>query len=123
MSSVSVGYVLKVEDVPHLVEILTPMSHKWVELGIALGLPVHVREQCRSHSNAICLSNILEEWVGENGSKSVTIGYLQQKLQSRLVGCGRMARELIRHFGDLQDTVQSSTSQDNQHSLVCKLDL
>ena len=126
MSSVGVGYVLKVEDVPHLVDILMPMSHKWEEFGIALSLPKHVRVQCRSHNNAISLSNILEEWVIGNGAESVTLGYLQQKLQSPLVGCARMAQELIPRFGGLQDTVQSSISHDNpsnEHSLVCKLTL
>ena len=105
--------MLKVEDVPHLVDKLMPMSHKWEQLGIALSLPVHVREQCRSQSNAISLSNILEEWVKGNGAKSVTLGYLQQKLQSPLVGYARMAQELIPHFGGLQNTVQSSISHDN----------
>ena len=42
--------VLVETDIPKLLETLVACSHKWEELGIALGLPSYVREQCRHDS-------------------------------------------------------------------------
>ena len=98
MSSVGSGYILKHTDVPHLVKCLTSMSHKWEELGIALGLPPNVREQCRSNRNILSLEKILSEWVAGQGLQPVSLGQLVKALAGGIVGHGRLAGDLISEF-------------------------
>ncbi len=98
MSSVGSGYILKDTDVPHLVKCLTSMSHKWEELGIALGLPPNIREQCRSNRNILSLEKILSEWVAGQGLQPVSLGQLVKALAGDIVGSGRLAGDLISEF-------------------------
>ena len=106
-------YVLKQEDVPYLVEILTPMSHKWQELGIVLHLHEHVRKQCKSDENIISLTNVLSNWVLGNGITPVTLGQLKEKVKSKVVGYGVIAQQLTPNFkNSSRAAVQSSASHD-----------
>ena len=64
-SSGSVGDAcLSEKDVPGLVDEIVSGSHKWEEIGIALGLPEHVRAECgKGGSDVIKLTSILTAWV------------------------------------------------------------
>ena len=87
-----------------LMEVLVEVSHKWEELGIAIGLPRHVISQCKHDKHIVALYNILHEWVTGNyeGTIPATFKNLKQTLASRIVGEGRVAHKL---------KVEISTSQ------------
>ena len=49
-----------------LMKVLVKASHKWEELGRAIGLPRHVISQCKHDRHIVALNNILHEWVTGN---------------------------------------------------------
>ena len=83
-------------DIPCLMEVLVEASHKWEELGIAIGLPRHVISQCKHDRHIVALNNILHEWVTGNykGKIPATFKNLKQKLASLIVGEGCVAHKL-----------------------------
>ena len=84
-------------DVPFLVEALVQCSYRWEELGIALHLPRHVLEECRScTSNNSKLYHILIEWVtGQyQNVKPATMKSLKDALASPVVGEAKLSLEL-----------------------------
>jgi len=98
MSAKDEGYMLSEDDVSVLVEILTECNFKWEEIGIALRLPRSVIEQCRTTNNTISLTNILREWIQENGNKCVSLDRLKVALASETVGRPAIAHQLIPEF-------------------------
>ena len=82
------------DNMPRLVELLVPGSHRWEELGIALGLPEHVRRECgNASSNKLKLTHILEEWM-TGKYKSATLASLKEALASETVGLYNISENL-----------------------------
>ena len=82
------GVCLTERDIPGLVKLIVSGSHKWEEIGIALGLPRYVREECRKDgSSPLKLTRILEAWVSGSydGAKNATLGILRAALSSGIV--------------------------------------
>ena len=63
-----------------LMEVLVVASHKWEELGIAIGLPRRVICQYKHDRHILALNNILHEWVTGNykGTIPATLKNLKQ---------------------------------------------
>ena len=105
-SSVSDAYfgeediLISESHIPCLIEVLVEASHKWEELGIAIGLPRHVISQCKHDRHIVALNNILHEWVSGNneGTIPATFKNLKLKLASQTVGEGRVAHKLKVEF-------------------------
>ena len=87
---------LKGEDVRILIELLISGSHKWEEIGIAIGLPVYVRDDCGKGSrNPLRLSNILTAWIeGGHGSGLATLCNLKAALCGNIVSLPKLALTL-----------------------------
>ena len=87
--------LLSESDIPCLLEILVKASHKWEELGIAIGLPRHVISQYKHDRHIVALNNILHEWVTGNykGTILATFKNLKLKLASQIVGESRVAHK------------------------------
>ena len=76
------------KDIPLVVELVVSGSHKWEEIGVALGLPTHVREECRNAGNNVLkLTKVLTEWISGNyeGAKLATLTNLKTVLASKIV--------------------------------------
>ena len=88
--------LLSESHIPCLMEVLVEASHKWEELGIAIGLPRHVISQCKHDRLIVALNNILHEWVSGNykGTIPATLKNMKLKLASQTVGEGRVALKL-----------------------------
>ena len=80
---------LNEQDIPSLLEFITEY-HLWEEIGIGLGLPQSVIEQCREHSRYVLrLSSVFLEWMklaGCDGVKPATLDSLREVLSSKTVG-------------------------------------
>ena len=84
-----------------LMEIIVPCSHKWEEIGIALGLPRNVMEECRSgNSNVIRLYNVLYNWIVgcREHALPVLLSNLKGALTGPVVGYGSIAAKLEEEF-------------------------
>ena len=88
--------LLSESHIPYLMEVLVEASHKWEELGIAIGLRRHVISQCKHDRHIVALNNILHEWVTGNykGEIPATLKNLKQKLAGQIVGEGCVAHKL-----------------------------
>ena len=86
------------KDVPLLVEILTPVCHKWDEIVIALKLPPHMRDQCRKDKNVIALTNVLNDWIQGSGDELITLGRLRKVLAGPIVGHRVLEDKLVPEF-------------------------
>ena len=72
-------------DISLLTGFLAECSHKWEELGIALGLLPHQIEECRKgSSNQIRLHKIIAQWISSD-MENPTISKLKNALSSNLV--------------------------------------
>ena len=103
--AVSDDVSLSEDDVADLMGILVGVSYKWEELGIALGLPKAVREECRSGSNnTLRLENILHRWLtgGYKRATPPSLKNLKQDLASELVGVADVALSLEEKFRESQ---------------------
>ena len=92
------GVHLTDKDVPVLIELMISGNFKWEEIGIALGLPEYVREECRNGRTNLCkLTNILTAWISGryNGTKEVTLGSLKKALASEMVGLYDVAQKVV----------------------------
>ena len=59
----TVGITLQCSHIPLLTEVLADCTHKWEEIGMALGLSKSIIEDSRhGTSNLIRLHNILNSW-------------------------------------------------------------
>ena len=107
-SSQREGDDLLEEDVEHLMEILAEETHKWEELGIALGMPSAALEDCRGGgSNTVRLHKLLCKWVkgGYRNAQPATLKTLKQKLASPLVGVSNVAEMLEKKFWEAKTPV------------------
>ena len=81
--------------IPRVLEILTEGSHKWEEISIALGLPKHKTEECRSGtSNISRLRNVLYMFITDNNEIPASLSSLKKALASDIVGLSPMALKL-----------------------------
>ena len=88
--------LLSESHIPCLMEVLVEASHKWDDLGIAIGLPRRVISQCKHERHTVALNNILHEWVTGNYKVTIpaTLKNLKQKLAGQIVGEGRLSHKL-----------------------------
>ena len=85
------------KDIPLVVELVVSGSHKWEEIGIALGLPSHVREECRNAGNNILkLTKVFTEWIlgSYEGAKMATLTNLKIVLASKTVQLPVLGKKL-----------------------------
>ena len=76
------------KDIPQVVELVVSGSHKWEEIGIALGLPTNVREECRNAGNNVLkLTKVLTEWIvgSYKGARKAILTNLKIGLASEIV--------------------------------------
>ena len=98
------GVCLTEKDVPYLVKLLVSGSHRWEPIGIALGLPEYVRDECSCHGdNPSKLSHILTAWI--SGSyRPATVDVLREVLSSELV----MLPRLVQYLNEFKTRVETS---------------
>ena len=92
-------------DILHLTEMLVSGSYLWEEIGIALNLPKHKRDDCgEGKNNATRLSNILTTWIlGEyEGARPASLSILRSALGSGIVGLGKLAIKLCKMEGSME---------------------
>ena len=116
----NVTMTLHSDDVPILITCLIQCSHKWEELGIAVGLPTHARRECgNAASNKIKLYNVFNIWLtaAHPQAKKPTLTSLKMALASVLVEEGHLAsnlevnyREALRSaLGGLPETTEQDS--------------
>ncbi len=89
--------LLTLSDIPLLIERIVGGSHKWEAIGIALGLPEYVREECKSAgSNPVKLSKLLSAWISGKyrEAKSTTVHSLKTALDSEIVQLTDVSQKL-----------------------------
>ena len=91
-------YELSADDISILVNILTSVSDKWKNIGVALKLHSYMIVPCKESDNILSLTNILNKWIEGNGEKTITLGQLRKTLASNIVGSPRLSYELIPRF-------------------------
>ena len=102
------GVCLTEKDVPYLVKLLVSGSHKWEPIGIALGVPEYVRDECSCHrDNPSKLSHILTAWISGSydGARQATADVLREALFSELV----MLPKLVQYLNEFNTHVETST--------------
>ena len=85
-------------DVPDLVNLIVSGSHRWEEIGVALGLPEYVRDECRNvRSNPLKLTKILTSWISGSyqNAKNATLDTLREALSSEIVGLRNISLRLL----------------------------
>ena len=101
------GYLTE-KDVPYLVKLLVSGSHRWEGIGIALGVPEYVRDECSCHrDNPSKLSHILTAWISGSydGARPATVDVLREALSSELV----MLPKLVKYLNEFNTRVETST--------------
>ena len=102
------GVCLTEKDVPYLVKLLVSGSHRWEAIGIALGVPEYVRDECSCHrDNPSKLSHILTAWISGSydGARPATVDVLREALSSELV----MLPRLVQYLNEFNTRVETST--------------
>ena len=85
------------KDIPLVVELVVSGSHKWEEIGIAFGLPSHVREECKNAGNNVLkLTKVFTEWISGSyeGAKMATLTNLKIILASKTVQLPMLGEKL-----------------------------
>ena len=111
---------LRDSDVPALTEVLVSGSHKWEEIGIAIGLPEYVKNDCgKGDRNPVRLTNILTAWIqgGHDGSSPPTLHNLRAALTGEIVGLPKLALSL-NQFASLPGARQL-TSKCDSPEIIC----
>ena len=83
-------------------------SHRWEAIGIALGIPEYVRDECSYHrDNPSKLSHILTAWISGSydGARPATVDVLRKALSSELV----MLPRLVQYLNEFNTRVETST--------------
>ena len=88
--------VLTRDDISFLTELLTPVSHKWEEIAISLGLREHDRANCKGETNIISLTKSLGHWI--NNNSKATLKKLTDTLSSETVGRKILSEEVKENF-------------------------
>ena len=102
------GVCLTEKDVPYLVKLLVSGSHRWEAIGIALGVPEYVRDECSCHrDNPSKLSHILTAWISGSydGARQATADVLREALSSDVVEF----RKLVQYLNEFNTRVEAST--------------
>ena len=126
-SSGNVGDACLTEkDVPGLVDKIVSGSHKWEEIGIALGLPEHVRAECgKGGSDVLKLTNILTAWVRGSceTSKAPTLKTLRAVLGGGIVGLYDLSQTLsVYEYCDKIESKSECSSLDVVPEIVYQSD-
>ena len=120
--------VLNHGDVGLLTELLVEVSQKWEEISISLGLLEHDRADFQNVNVKIRLNRSIACWISRDSTS--TLKELKQALNSKLVGEGRVAHDLVKKFKEakkqsenskkhkLSKTAKSSTFQDTNFTLT-----
>ncbi len=117
------NYILKDNDVVHLVKCLTLISDMWEKLGLALDLPKHVIEECRCHRNILSFHGILMKWVKGHGLQPASLGRLVEALAGPIIGHGQLASNLISDFQILfEETLPSSPEYSYSNKVTARSD-
>ena len=85
-------------DVPDLVNLIVSGSHKWEEIGVSLGLPEYIRDECRNvRSNPLKLTKILTAWISDSyqNAKNTDLDTLREALSSEIVGLRNISLRLL----------------------------
>ena len=101
------GVYLTEKDVPHLVKLLVSGSHRWEPIGIALGVPEYMRDECRDHrDNPSKLSHVLTAWISgsHDGARPATVDVLREALSSELV----MLPKLVQYLSEVNTLVETT---------------
>ena len=101
------GVCLIEKDIPYLVDLVSG-SHRWEQIGIALRLPEHVRDECwNRRDNSPKLSHILTAWISGSydGARPATVDVLREVLPSELV----MLPRLVQCLNEFNTSVETST--------------
>ena len=106
------GIYFAQKDVQYLTEILAEVSFKWQEIGLMLGLPPNVLEDCSCGSSTICLSKVLINWILSN---QASLEKLKTALCSKVVGLSRIAEDLEKKYG-VATAPKYSCEQEMSHS-------
>ena len=88
--------VLTQEDISFLMELLSKVSHKWLEIAISLGLQENEQADCKGETNMISVSRSIGYWVS-NSSKP-TLKKLTNALSSPIVGRKTVSKEVEEKF-------------------------
>ena len=102
------GVYLTEKDVPYLVKLLVSGSHRWELIGIALGVPEYVRDECRDRrDNPSKLSHILTAWISSScdGARPATVDVLREALSSDVVEF----LKLVQYLNEFNTHVETST--------------
>ena len=95
-TSMEEDIVLSSRDVSLLTELLVDISYKWEEIAISLGFQEHDRAGFRRNNNKISLNQTITCWISRDSAS--TLKKLKHALNSKLVGAGRIARDLEKRF-------------------------
>ncbi len=110
-----------VQDVSDLAELIVAASYKWEEIGVALGVPEYVREECRSAgSNPLKLSKLLNAWITGKykDAKSTTVTSLKTVLSGSLVQLPDVAQHLDAFSSPLDSALVSTPSYSGSVPLI-----
>ena len=88
--------ILTQEDVSLLTELLSKVSHKWLEIAISLGLQENEQANCKGGNNTISLSQSIGYWV--SNSFKPTLKKLINALSSATVGRKTASKEVEERF-------------------------
>ena len=82
------------EDIPDLVEQLTPIADKWEEIALGLRIPHHRRADIRKSGKAsiMQLEDVLHEWV--TGMSAATLNELKKVLAGKIVNRPKLAVDI-----------------------------
>ena len=114
--------VLTQEDVNFLTELLSKVSHKWLEIAISLGLQENEQADCKGETNTISLSRSIGYWVS-NSSKP-TLKKLTNTLRSATVGRKTVSKEVEEKFLAARSTSSSEkkkfSASESKSSTKCR---
>ncbi len=103
--------ILSLNDVSLLVNLMTPILHKYMEVGLALKLPEYKIKQCTETNFAMKLSYILTCWISEDRHTppSTTLSKLKEALRGDIVAEYQCSIDLEEKFiKSKKDELQSS---------------
>ena len=103
------SFVLREVHIPNLVTLLADCTHKWEEIGIALGLPINTLEECRNgSSNAVRLHRVISSWYQSN--KLAYLKTLKEVLEMPYVAMSSVAYDLEERVREMIAPMDSKTT-------------
>ncbi len=92
--------ILSLNDVSFLVNLMTPVLHKYDKVGLALNLPEYKIKQCTETNFAMKLSYILTSWISEDRHTppSTTLSKLKEALRGDIVAEYQFSIDLEEKF-------------------------